>query len=254
MTFLHRDLILDNNGRRLLDLCKSSGLLIGNGRLDADEYIGDFTCVTNQGRSVVDYFLLSFSDFKFISHFMVCDPDEYSDHCALLIHLNLLNIDNYFCSSTDTNEPAESIHRLVWSCEKEEAFRNTLLQQSDKYNDLINSLESDSSSINDVMNNFSSLLFDDAYQYFGKTFKTGNSTHSQLKFKTESNPWFDDPCREAKQNFNRAKHNYSRYRSDINRINLTHCRSKLNKAKRRAKAIYKFEEGKCIKKIGKMKD
>ena len=36
----------------------------------------------------------------------------------------------------------------------------------------------------------------------------------------------------------------SRCRFDINRINLTHCRSKLNKAKRRAKAIYKFEEGK----------
>ena len=130
---------------------------------------------------------------------MKCDPDEYSDHCALLIHLNSLNIDNYFCSSTDTNEPAKSIHRLVWSCEKEEAFRNTLLQQSDKYNDLINSLESDSSSVNDVMNNFSSLLFDDAYQYFGKYFKTGNSTQSQLKFKTQSNPWFYDTCREAKQ-------------------------------------------------------
>ena len=113
------------------------------------------------------------------------------------------------------------------------------------------SLESDSSSINDVMNNLSSLLFDDAYQYFGKTFKTGNWTQSQLKFKTQSSPWFDDTCREAKQNFNRAKHNYSRCRSDINRINLTHCRSKLNKAKRQAKAIYKFEEGERNKNLGK---
>ena len=51
-----RDSILDNNGRRLLNLCKSSGFLIGNGRLGADQYIGDFTCVTNQGRRVVDYF------------------------------------------------------------------------------------------------------------------------------------------------------------------------------------------------------
>ena len=49
------DSILDNNGRRYLNLCKSSELLIGNGRLEADQFIGDYTCITSQGRSVVDF-------------------------------------------------------------------------------------------------------------------------------------------------------------------------------------------------------
>ena len=60
----NKDTVIDNNGRRLLDLCKSSGPLIGNGRLCADKDIGEFTCITPRGRSVVDYLLLSFSDFK----------------------------------------------------------------------------------------------------------------------------------------------------------------------------------------------
>ena len=34
-------------------------------------------------------------------------------------------------------------------------------------------------------------------------------------------------------------------------MNLTRCRSKLNKAKRRAKAIFKFEEGKRVENLGK---
>ena len=73
----NKDTVIDNNGRRLLDLCKSTGLLIGNCRLCADKDIGEFICITPRGRSVVDYFLLSFSDFDYISEFIVCDPDEF---------------------------------------------------------------------------------------------------------------------------------------------------------------------------------
>lgn len=54
-----RDLVLDNYGRRLLDLCKATNLLIANGRLGDDKDIGEFTCVTNRGRCTVDYLLLS---------------------------------------------------------------------------------------------------------------------------------------------------------------------------------------------------
>ena len=52
-----KDTVLDNYDRKLLDLCKSTGLLIGNGRLGAaDKHSGDITCVTNRGRSIVEYF------------------------------------------------------------------------------------------------------------------------------------------------------------------------------------------------------
>ena len=79
-----RDIILDNYGRRLLDLCKSTNLLIANGRLGDDKNIVEFTCVTSRRRSVVDYILLSLYDFYCVSHFSIGDIDEHSDHSGLL--------------------------------------------------------------------------------------------------------------------------------------------------------------------------
>ena len=115
------------------------------------------------------------------------------------------------------------------------------------YNNLFTSLDNNSSSIDDVVENFSTLLFDDAYQYFGKTVRPEDRTARHPR----TNSWFDNTCKIEKQNFNRAKHEYSRCRSDLNRANVTRCRTKLNKAKRRAKAIFTFEEGKRVQKIAK---
>lgn len=242
---MNRDLVLDNYGRRLLDMCKSTGLVIANGRLGADKDTGEFTCVTGRGRSVVDYFLLSFSDFDCVSHFNICDVDEHSDHSGLHICLKLNNTESIFCSTKTTSSP---VRKLVWACENQDLFRNTLLNGIEKYNDLIFGLETDSSQVNEVIENFSTLIFEDAYQYFGKS---AYIEHNQQKKENISNPWFDNTCKTAKQNFNRAKHEYSRCRIDANRINLTRCRSNLNKAKRRAKAVYKFEEGRRVKNLAK---
>ena len=44
------------------------------------------------------------------------------------------------------------------------------------YNNLFTSLDNNSSSIDDVVENFSTLLFDDAYQYFGKTVRPEDRT------------------------------------------------------------------------------
>ena len=239
----NKDTVIDNNGRRLLDMCKSTGLLIGNGRLCADQDIGEFTCITPRGRSVVDYFLLSLSDFDYISEFCICDPDEYSDHCALFICLNLLSTETF--SST---EETCFVQKLIWTCKNEELFKNSLLQQLSQYEDLINIAETENTLISDTVNKFSTLLFDNAYQYFGRT---SQSESQRQPLNLKHNPWFDNCCKTAKHNFNRAKHDYTRNRTDINRLNLTRCRSKLNKTKRRAKAIFKFEEGKRVEKLAK---
>ena len=88
-----RDIVLDNYGRRLLDLCKSTDLLIANGRLGDDKDIGEFICVTSCGRSAVDYLLLSLYDFDCVSHLSICDTDEHSDHSALYFCLKLTEND-----------------------------------------------------------------------------------------------------------------------------------------------------------------
>ncbi len=50
----NRDASVSGWGRELLDLCCDVGLLILNGRTLSDE-LGEFTCLANGGRNIVDY-------------------------------------------------------------------------------------------------------------------------------------------------------------------------------------------------------
>lgn len=50
--------LVNNSGKHLLNLCKETGLRIINGRTIGD-LLGNFTCITYNGCSVVDYMLVS---------------------------------------------------------------------------------------------------------------------------------------------------------------------------------------------------
>ena len=52
---VNKDHVIDAYGRRLLLLCQKTNLLIANGRYFEDSEIGEFTFVTQNGSSVVDY-------------------------------------------------------------------------------------------------------------------------------------------------------------------------------------------------------
>ena len=46
---VNKDHILDSHGRKLLDLCKSSGFVIANGRMGDDYVVGEVTYYATQG-------------------------------------------------------------------------------------------------------------------------------------------------------------------------------------------------------------
>lgn len=60
---VNKDHVLDTHGRRLLLLCQSSGLLIANGRVHEDRNIGDYTCLSCNGLSTVDYLLANYDGY-----------------------------------------------------------------------------------------------------------------------------------------------------------------------------------------------
>ena len=55
---VNKDHILDSCGRKLLELCKSEGFVIANGRLGDDYGVGEETYYAIQGKSTADYLLL----------------------------------------------------------------------------------------------------------------------------------------------------------------------------------------------------
>ncbi|VDI57810.1 Hypothetical predicted protein [Mytilus galloprovincialis] len=91
---------LDSFGRKLIQLCYTTGLTVANGRL-GDDSDGKFTFCTSRGRCVNDCLLVSPIDYKLISYFNVLQFNEFSDHSPLFFQLNFSN-----------NRPQNKYHKL----------------------------------------------------------------------------------------------------------------------------------------------
>ena len=74
-------------GRKLISLCKEHDMVIMNGRLEQ----GRFTCFTQSGASVVDYFIAQTKNVQQVYDMYVSDLTEFSDHCFLAISININN-------------------------------------------------------------------------------------------------------------------------------------------------------------------
>ena len=84
-----QDKSVNVHGRQLVDICVNTGLQIVNGQVGADRGIGSFTCFTYNGSSVVDYVLAEEGIRERIVSFEVGDLQIHSDHCPLLLKLDI---------------------------------------------------------------------------------------------------------------------------------------------------------------------
>ena len=85
---MSKDKIVNENGKQLLNMCKTDNLFIVNGRIGSDLKC-DFTCHTARGQSVVDYFIVDGLLLRNISVFSVNKLTPLSDHCSISINLRL---------------------------------------------------------------------------------------------------------------------------------------------------------------------
>ena len=84
------DQIINNNGLKLRDLCKSYDMQIANGRSRGDRW-GNFTHFNkNEGESTVDMAILSDTMMKITNDFKVLPQPDYSDHCKIIITIDNL--------------------------------------------------------------------------------------------------------------------------------------------------------------------
>ena len=85
----NRDKIFNTNGRCLLDLCKKTEMRIIIGSNGSDKGIGKVTCITHNGKSLFDYFIIDSSSLNLIKDINYWNFDEsLSDvHCRVVIKL-----------------------------------------------------------------------------------------------------------------------------------------------------------------------
>ena len=111
------------SGKLLIDLCKESGIRILNGRTNGD-IRGKCTCITYNGRSVVDYTLVSCNLLHGIGNFIVNDFTQLSNHCPISCSiLTCFQGDNNFMNANLDPLPG----KFIWD-EEAISWYNTNIQ------------------------------------------------------------------------------------------------------------------------------
>lgn len=239
----NKDHVIDNNGRKLIALCKSTDHIIANGRLFNDKD-GNYTFCSSRGLSVTDYLLVNKFNVDSITEFEILNWNNFSDHAAL-----------YFSFQTTCTSEAEKITdntkhisvepRIIFDEEKIPEFQTLLRQNIQR----LEVCDDPSTSVTCKVEVLTKFLSDGAGQVFSKN-KPGKNNNSKPS-STNKPKWFDDKCRTAKQEFIKARNTFTKNKSDENRITFSNLRTKYNRTRQNAKRRFKVNEGKRLESIAK---
>ena len=103
----------------MTDLC------LANGRLGEDRNVGQFTFVSHNGLSMVEYLLGSYDDSKFIENFCIADFNEFSDHSPVTYCLASRRAPEELNVPNNTNNDLHQ--KIVYDETKLPMFRQQLL-------------------------------------------------------------------------------------------------------------------------------
>ncbi|ESO88701.1 hypothetical protein LOTGIDRAFT_165489 [Lottia gigantea] len=234
------DVVVNNFGRKLLDLCKSIGCVIVNGRQGSDSNVGKFTFNSSRGSSVIDYVLADPFSFECLSNFTVENASEFSDHCALSFGFN------YNPETVNLKRPPESLETVFikWDSKRSDEFRQSLTNQLIKLNELVDSYAS-CNDVNILVKNITSLFYDISVSCFGRKQKIRNNSR-RFSSKLKHNEWYDSNCRKARSKFNRSRNRFVKTRTDYDRLIFCEHRKLFNRTKRRAKFSFGKEYGRRL--------
>ena len=86
---------INTNGRLLVDICKTTGISMLNGRMGQNKNHGEYTCITHNGKSDIGYFLAEYSCFDSILNFTVNKfiPFLSDVHCSLVLGVEYTRTD-----------------------------------------------------------------------------------------------------------------------------------------------------------------
>ena len=239
----NQDSVINENGKKLIEACLVTDLKFLNGRFGEDSKIGQFTCHTGMGSSVVDYTLISPSLISNISEFSILLYDRaISDtHCAMSITLIQSN-SNMYSSNSEKDVENDSLplenhvpYRLTWEDEQRDDFSDAFDDQ--KITELslfIQSLDINSATTIDMEMASQKLkeIFVETAKDRGlfRIYKPKNESNSKVK--KIQKPWFNKECEQARKE-------YIQVRNQCRRINTPESKSAIKKKVQSYKKVIK---------------
>ena len=196
-----RDMITNTFGRQLISLCELCQFVPLNGNAMGD-LEGNFTFVSNHGKSVIDYALVSVDLFiQNICCFHILSNVE-SLHAPIYIPIYGAYLKNNRLKSH--NQTCKKISILKWDIEKENMFCSKMKNNKQEINEAEQMIE---------------LRPDEAVKRFTGTIVSAASCMRRnvcirTGRKKVKNDWYDTECTLAKQNAKDAKYDYDTAQDD----------------------------------------
>lgn len=187
-----KDMILNSNGKKLLELCNDFQLEILNGNIEGD-FEGNFTYIRSEGCSVIDYALSGYN-VKTLVQKLEVRSELYSDHFPLAVQLVF---QNNFSNTTNQLLP-----KFRWK-------HYELLLYWEKISHLLASLDVFTLS---TIDNLITIIANN-----------NNNTVNQNQLK---NGWFDEECRQLRQKSFQYLQLFRKFSTSIFRTKETCARKK----------------------------
>ena len=236
---INQDRATNNNGRQLIEMCKSLDLLVVNGRIGKDKNIGKFTC---DGKSVIDYVIASAELFPQLLNFYVDSFDQFmSDkHCPICLEIKVTcrpsGLQDNLAPGSNLPTKCSTSTKICWKNEQRYDFAASFDIES--INVISRTIDSMTCStcvsqveIDEIANRLKDL-------YRSAATKTGmiKNKKSIKRSNMEVNAWFNADCRLKKSNYIKMKKKYKSQKNDLTRSELRNAskqyKQTMSKAKR----------------------
>ena len=118
-----KDVVINCEGEKLLELCSVNNLMIANGTLESD-LKGEFTFANKQGKSVIDYLCIESNAIHIVKNFKI-EELGCSDH--MILNVEIVG-ENYQGGEQDKNmnEKMKINNNIGWSDENKTRFDNKI--------------------------------------------------------------------------------------------------------------------------------
>ena len=233
------DLMINGQGKEIIDFCNETALLIANGRLEN----GNCTYFTLHNeetkKSVIDYLIISQSLIHDISNFEIHEPVPYTDHAPMIIDF-FLNLKQNTGSKV-VKPTMKRTHR-----ENKNPYKWNELNATNFDNDIF---KANCQNLNDKLKN-EQLSTKEIYSALIES-KDKATSKNKLLFKANKVVYSED-VRKCRQNYKQRVDSYKRNNNDKNLLELLKAKKEYNtklKYERRKNKALKLEELKNAKEV-----
>ena len=236
----NRDTFINENGKKLIDLCKITELSILNGRFGVNT--GDFTCYTGMGNSAIDYLVVSKEIIPFLSDFNI-EPFErtLSDtHCALSLELSGKKQMQTKHDHHANKKGNYLTFDLRWDSDKRDDFLNNFNHESiNEFDSLLNNLKDVEISLEDIESLTTKLkdLFVHSASETGLVKEIVKSKTMSSHVNTHK-PWFDEKCRMARKEYLKFKNKMQKSKTLESKLKIKNKTKSYTQVIKQAKSKY----------------